>query len=59
MKTYPTLEQAMKTKKAVVLSTEDFQHQGQLRKSIRARKAQGKRVYYVTQYENGLFSEAV
>ena len=49
----------MKTKEVVVISIKDFEYKGVSRKSIKARKAKGKRVYYVTQYENGTFSEAV
>jgi len=57
--TYQTLEQALKTKKAVVISSRDYEHKGVQRKAIKARKANGKRVYYVTQYENSRYSIAV
>ena len=59
MKLFDTLEQAMKTKKAVVLNIEEYEHKGNQRKSIKAKKSKGKRSYNVIQYENGKFSEAV
>ena len=59
MNTYKTLEQALKTKKAVVISIEDYEHKGAKRQSIKARKANGKKVYNVVFYEEGRYSEAV
>ena len=60
MNTFETLEQALKTKTtAVIVKIRDFDHKGKARKAIQAKKARGNRIYYVTQYENGRFSEAV
>jgi len=59
MKTFKTLDQAMKTKKAEILKIEDYEYKGFNRQSITAKKAKGKRSYNVVRYENGLYSEAV
>ena len=56
---YNTIEQALETKKAVVLSIKEYNHNGEDRKLIRAKKANGKRSYMVVQYGNGLFSSTV
>jgi hypothetical protein len=56
--TYETLEQALKTKLAVIISTESYDHKGNTRNWIKARKANGKKVFSIAQYENGRFSEA-
>ena len=56
--TYQTLEQSLKTKAVKVISIEDYEHKGHARKSIKVMKANGKKVFRVVQYSNGLFSEA-
>jgi hypothetical protein len=56
---YQSLEQAMNTKAAVVISTVSFDHKGSTRNWIKVRKANGKKEFRVTQYENGLYSSAV
>ena len=57
--TYSTLEQALKTKSAVIISTESYEHKGETRTAIKARKSNGKKVFRVVQYVSGRFSEAV
>tara|TARA_R110002126_G_scaffold248868_1_gene391649 strand:- start:306 stop:482 length:177 start_codon:yes stop_codon:yes gene_type:complete len=57
--TYQTLEQSLKTKSVKVINVEAFEHNGQTRSWIKVMKANGKKVFRVTQYSNGLFSEAV
>lgn len=59
MSAFKTLEQSLNTKLAIVVGVREFEHKGEIRKSIKARKSNGKRIYYVTQYANGLFSAAV
>ena len=56
--TYQTLEQALKTKKAIIISLESYDHKGEKRNWIKARKSNGKKVFSVAQYGNGMFSEA-
>jgi len=59
MKTFATLEQALKTNKAVVISMKEYEHKGATRQWIKARKAKGKKVFTVVFYEEGRYSEAV
>ena len=59
MSFFNTLESALKTNKVVVISVETYDHKGSERKWIKVRKSNGKKVYRVAQYSNGLFSEAV
>ena len=54
-----TLEQALKTKKVNVISIEEYEHKGVKRNWIKATKGNGKVVYRVAQYANGLYSKAV
>jgi Holliday junction resolvasome RuvABC endonuclease subunit len=56
---YQTLEQSLKTKSVVILSSENYNHKGNDRKSLKVRKLRGAKVFTVIQYENSLFSEAV
>lgn len=56
---FKTIEQALKTKAAKIISVSNYNHNGQDRKIIKACKAKGKKVFMVVQYENGLFSSAV
>ena len=56
--TYQTLEQSLKTKSVVIISSESYDHKGEKRNWIKARKANGKKVFSVAQYGNGMFSEA-
>lgn len=57
--TYVTLELSLKTKSVVVISSESYEHKGEKRNWIKARKSNGKKVFSVAQYANGQFSEAV
>ena len=57
--TYQTIEQSLKAKSVVILSSEQYEHKGEKRNWIKARKLNGKKVFTVAQYGNGLFSEAV
>ena len=57
--TYSTLEQALKTKLAVITAISTYEHKGAARKSLKVRKSNGKKIFTVIQYENGLYSEAV
>lgn len=59
MTTYETLEQALGTKKAILIKSTEVMVKGVKRKAIQARKGKGKRTYYLTQYENGMYSSAV
>ena len=54
-----TIEQSLGTKKAVIISEKNFDFNGNTRKRICAKKGNGKKHYFVVQYENGLFSSAV
>ena len=56
--TYSTLEQALKTKLAIIEATSTFEYKGVIRKSLKVRKSNGKKIYEVVQYENGRYSEA-
>ena len=56
--TYATLDQAMNSKNAVVISERDVNAR-QGRKVLRVRKANGKKFYMVVAYENGTFSSPV
>ena len=40
----------------VVIKEEKFTHKGSERTQFQVRKPQGKRIYFVIQYANGLFS---
>ncbi len=58
--TYDTIENALKTNQpAVIIKETPYNHLGNDRLSIKARKAKGKRVYTVVKYENGRYSTAV
>lgn len=57
--TYETLSQSLKAKEAVIISTEAYEHKGEIRTAIKARKSNGKKVFRVVQYVSGRFSEAV
>lgn len=59
MALFKTLEESLKAKSVVVISTKEYEHKGEKRNWIKARKAKGKKVFSVAQYENGLYSEAV
>ena len=56
---YQTLEQSLKTKKVKIISVESYEHKGTSRNWVKVMKANGKKVFRVTQYSNGTFSEAV
>ena len=56
---YQTLEQALQTNAVVVISSESYEHKGETRNWIKVRKANGKKVFSVAQYGNGLFSKGV
>ena len=57
--TYLTLSSAMKSNDPVIVSTRDFKANGTDRKMHRVQKANGKKVYMVVEYENGMFSSPV
>jgi hypothetical protein len=57
--THATLEQALKTKLAVVISSRIYEHNGEVRSSLKVRKANGKKVFMVVQYASGRYSEGV
>ena len=59
MRTYETLEESMKTKKAIIISIEEYEHEGEKRQWIKARKSKGKNVYMVARYADGRYSSAV
>lgn len=56
---YATIDNAMKSSNPVIVSTREFSHKGNDRKMHRVRKANGKKVYMVVEYENGTFSSPV
>jgi hypothetical protein len=55
---YETIEQSLNTPKAIIIDIKDIEIKGNKRKRILARKAKGKKIFYLIQYENGLFSSA-
>jgi hypothetical protein len=59
MKTFNTIEAALKTNKAIIVKSKNFNFNGLNRVSLTVQKANGKRLYNVVQYENGSFSSAV
>ncbi len=59
MATFKTLEQSLKTKEVVIISQENYEHKGEARKWIKARKANGKKIFSVAKYGNGMYSEGV
>ena len=56
---YKTLEQALNAKSVVVISSENYEHNGESRKWIKVRKLNGKKVFRIAQYGNGMFSSGV
>ena len=56
---FKTLEDSLQTKKAVIVEQREYVYLGITRQWIKARRANGKKVYTVFQYENGLFSSAI
>jgi hypothetical protein len=59
MKTFNTIEASLKTNKAIIVKSKNFNYNGLNRVSLTVQKANGKRLYNVVQYENGSFSSAV
>ena len=58
MALFKTLEESLKTKAVVVISIKEYEHKGEKRNWIKVRKSNGRKVFTVAQYENGLYSEA-
>jgi len=57
---FNTIKEAMNTNlDPVVISESEFEYKGVTRKAIKVKKARGKRIYEVVQYENGKYSEGV
>lgn len=56
--TYNTLNESLKTKKSEIVKVRIANVNGNIRKLITAKKANGKRTYSVIQFENGQFSTA-
>lgn len=56
--TFNSVEQALGTKQAVIISEKPYNHKGNDRVIIKARKARGKKVFMVVKYEDGTFSSA-
>ena len=59
MKTFKTLEQSLGTKNVIILSSKVFDYKGTTRTWIKAKKLNGKKIFSIAQYSNGLFSTAV
>lgn len=57
--TYSTITAAMKSNNPVIVSTREINVNGNDRKMHRVRKANGKKVYMVVEYENGTFSSPI
>ncbi len=56
---YNTLEQSLKTNKAVIVSASEYVYQGLNRQILKVRKLNGKRLYSFVRYESGQYSSAV
>lgn len=55
---FATIEEALQTKKVTIVAERDYCYCGLNRTMIKARRANGKKVYMIIKYENGTYSSA-